>query len=534
MDTKRNYDTRKHGLELLLGLAILLIGSYPSALFGQSHPSGFISRILVLVQNPTGVNSAGTPVIMPQYSLQIENAALAAGNPSSTPFKWPVISGWTSGFPASIENLAASNIGAVTNEDGTLTLLDYVHETVTTANASTLAPTAGTILSPSLRYVMSANKQAGELTIIDRVNSPNSPVTLNLAGVSGISMNPGTSVALVFADDSNIVYMVRHLSQTDETAYANGKWPANAVDCEPYNLPAFCLISVAPSGTTGAAYSTNFDKPFKAVSSGDGGSMYVLSAGPEADGKTAEVTVLPLAPLALEDGTQSGSVPTTPVIYPVPGGVDDGIVGGNYLYLAGQGLITSPTALWAGQLTVVNTSTGTVQRPQPMADGTPVRMALADDNTLWIGSIRCNTGANQFFSSSNTLTGSNSGCLTVVNTSTQSVAYVEPRLCDLDSGTTCASSGSTPMLNYGTGGSGDITGIAPIPGSHLVYYVELGQVHARSTVFTSTAAGYQLVSSKSVSTNDNYNNVTVSGTAVDIVYMDSASNTDGTSTSTIR
>lgn len=494
----------------------------------QSHPSGWSQRVMVLVQNPTG----STDAIAPQYSLQIENVANAAANPPETPLIFPYIYGWNGATPASVENLPAQKTGAVTNEDGSLALINYATETVTNTNVGITSPSAGTIMSQTLRYVMAANKQAGALTLIDLNASPVSAVQLNLPGVSGISMTPSATVALAFADDSNTVYMIEHLSGTYSTGAANGNWPANSIDCEPYSLPTFCAVAVTAPGVSVATYSNqNFDHPFKAMIAADGTVVYILSGGPEADGISAKVTAIPTGALNMENGPVA-TIPASPQVYSVPGGIDDGIVVSSAIYVAGQQQTPGSPGRWGGTLTIIDptTSPATITT-QSMADGIPVRMALADDNTLWIGSIRCNTGTNAFEASIGS--SNQGGCLTVVNTANKTVAYVEPRFCDIDAGTVC-SAGQAPMLDFGTGGSGDVTGIAPIPGSHIVYYVELGQVHARSTLFTSTATGYNLVSNKGDVEFGDYNNVTVAGTAVDIVYLDSTIDSDGTSTSTVH
>jgi hypothetical protein len=517
--------TVRYFVKSSLAFAILAnTGTFVS--LAQSHPSGFSSRVLVLVQNPMNADD----VIAPQYSLQIENATYGNEGAALNPYAWPTIRGWSSATPASIENLSAQGVGAVSNEDGSLSLINYATETVSSTNLGFTSPSAGTIVTQNLSLAIAANKEAGALTIIPF--GTNAPIVLNFPGVSGISMNPGGTVILVFADDSNIVYALRQLSAADSQTYSGGNVPAGWT-CGPNYLPTFCAIPVAPPGTNATTYSNQyFDHPFKVLTSVDGGVMYILNAGPEADGATASVTVLPSGPLVLSDGGQTGSIPSVPANYPVPGGVDDGIVVGSVLYVAGQQQVHP--GQWAGQLTTINftNSPAAVSSPQPMADGTPVRMALADDNTLWIGSLRCTSGMNEFEKNLGN-TGVQGGCLTVVNTATGSVAYVEPYLCDLDTNAPCSGS-HTPTLNYLTGGSGDITGIAPIPGAHLVYYVELGQVHVRSTVFSSTATGYPLTSNIGDSAYDDYNNVTVSGTAVDIVYMDSSSDGDGTSTSTVH
>jgi len=478
---------------------------------GQSHPSGVLQRVLIAVQNPTGMQG-GSPVLAPQFSLQIANAATDSF-PTSAP---PTISGYGLHIPASLENLTGQGYGVVQNEDGSALMLNYGSEAVSGSNIGSASPVNGSVLTENLRYMITASELGGAITVQD-LQSSNPPVKLNLAGASSASVIPGSSVALVFAADANVVYYLRHLSATHEQGYANGQWPPNAVDCEPYSLPTFCLMQLAPAGANVATFSqTYFDHPIKAVISSTGESLFVLNGGAEADGVKGSVTVVPAGPVALEDGTQSGTIPNSLTQYQLafPAGtvygVDNAIAAGTKLYVAGQARV-SP-GVWKGQLSVIDVTTGTASNPMNIADGIPVRMTLADDNTLWIGSIRCNTGENA-------QAGTPFGCLTVVNLTSASVGLIEDWYCVIDSSTKC--SGDHPdSYRYQGGGSGDVTGIAPITGLHKVYYVEHGQVHIRQTI-----SPYSIVPN---------NGVTVAGVAVDVTYMDAGTDNDGTATSTQR
>jgi hypothetical protein len=132
------------------------------------------------------------------------------------------------------------------------------------------------------------------------------------------------------------------------------------------------------------------------------------------------------------------------------------------------------------------TASGTLSAsaPAPISDGAPgapSRMLLADDNTLWIGMTKCNNG--ERFAK-----GLPYGCLTMYNTSTNSVTMLEPYL-------------------------GDLTGIAGVIGLHKVYVAQGGQVY----IFHTTDGS---------SINNQY--VTVAGTASDVAYMDAHSDGDNT------
>jgi hypothetical protein len=140
--------------------------------------------------------------------------------------------------------------------------------------------------------------------------------------------------------------------------------------------------------------------------------------------------------------------------------------------------------LFAGNLTVVNLSNNTAGNAIPISDGQPgavTRILEADDNTLWIGMTKCNNGVRA-------ATGQAYGCLTMFNRSTNAVTLLEPYI-------------------------GDATGIAAVTGLHKIYTAEGGQVYIYSTVDGSAINNF---------------NVTVTGTAYDVAYMDAS--TDGNNT----
>jgi hypothetical protein len=140
--------------------------------------------------------------------------------------------------------------------------------------------------------------------------------------------------------------------------------------------------------------------------------------------------------------------------------------------------------LYGGNLTVVNLSNNTAGSSIPISDGAPdaaSRMILADNNTLWIGMIKCTSGVRA-------ANGQSDGCLTMFNTSSNTVTLIEPY-------------------------QGDATGIAAVTGLNKIYTAEGGQVYIYSTVDGSAI--------------DNQY-VTVTGTAWDVAYMDAVS--DGNNT----
>jgi hypothetical protein len=254
-----------------------------------------------------------------------------------------------------------------------------------------------------------------------------------------------------------------------------------------------------------------FDRPIKTVFSADGGTAYVLNCGPECGGTTASVSPLPVASMIFLVGQQSGLLPTQSALnastIAIPGGASNALVDSSTMYVVGQcaaaPMLSSSqqpqcaatgqqtaNSMFTGMLTVVTLPTATTPiaatAPLPISDGAPgavSRMILADDDTLWIGMTKC---ANSVRANNNLPY----GCLTMVNV-------------------TSPTSPVATLLPY----IGDATGIAAVTGLHKVYTAEGGQVYIYSTVDGSSM---------------NNSNVTVTGTAYDVAYMDATTDGDNT------
>ena len=162
----------------------------------------------------------------------------------------------------------------------------------------------------------------------------------------------------------------------------------------------------------------------------------------------------------------------------------NGVFDGSTFYLAGQQIQSD--GLLAGNLSILNTTTGQVTGQYSISDGTHNKMVLADNNTLWIGSYQCQSGERYKLSQSSA-PGTPFGCITMFNTANNS-ALVESF-------------------------KGDGTGIAAVTGLNKVYTAEGGQVYIYNT--------------SDGSARDN-TNVTVNGTAYDVAYMDAATDGDNT------
>ncbi|RRA49237.1 hypothetical protein [Acidipila sp. EB88] len=467
-------------------LAALLLVSLGLSACGKNYyfagralpPSGILNRVLLACQ----ISGRG------QLFL-VDGLYDVRHNYNNTVASFP-ISGYTAtSLPITVQNLPAEQVGVVFSiSDGSLSTVNYATETATTL----LAPPATNVVASSVftssnrQYIVAAQQQLHEIEMYDASTAPTT-FLLNLPGVYRVSVNPAGTIALAFVQNSDTVYSVVHLTSAQQQAAAalppsqnGGRFYDGAEDCEPQNLPQYCVFAVDTSAAP-------VDRPIRTVFSPDGSSAYVIDCGPECGGQTAGLTQIPLTGTALNPGTTgpAGIALKTSTFIPVPGGATDALFNGNTLYVAGQQLVPADQ-LFTGMLSVVNITNNSVSAPIPISDGTHSRMVLADDDTLWIGSSSCQ-GGERYRMAQNGSTNSY-GCMTMVNTDTNTVTTIE---------------------SY----KGDGTGIAAVTGLHKVYTAEGGQVYIYGTT-----AGAAL---------DN-TNVTVAGTVVDVAYMDAPDDSDNT------
>lgn len=468
-------------------------------------PSGIANRVLIAIQNPTG-GSRG--------QLEIVDAYFDTRYKYNNINKTYVIAGFAGALPVSIQNLPEQRIGEVySGGDGSVTPVSYAQES---SNGD--LPGLNNLLFTSIfvarnsAYTVGAAPQTHVMLIYDQT-SPGGTYELGLPGVYRVSLNPGASVALAFVKNSNYLYYAKKLNAQQTAAYSGGQatWPKAAVDCEPRTSPNWCLYQAqSPDNVdaTGTYYGAPlvFDRPTKAVFSSDGGTAYILNCGKECGGNAASVTLMPVAPLIFLPGLGSGKLPTNAALstncatangvnacnIPVAGATN-ALIASSTMYVVGQKLMND--GFWGGNLTAVNLNTNTVipststaPNPVPISDGVPggvSRMLLADDNTLWIGMIQCNNG--ERFNNPSLYPGGY-GCLTMYDTSSNTVKLIEPYI-------------------------GDATGIAAITSLHKIYAAEGGQVY----IYTTTDG---------TSIDNQY--VTVTGTAWDVAYMDADTDSDNT------
>ena len=451
-------------------------------------PSGIANRVLIAIQNPSSASKGALQFVDAYYDIR-----------QSYNDKIPIfsISGYSGALPSTIQNMPEEQVGAVYGSgDGSFTLINYAKETTTGSIATLSGLSSSVFVSRNELWVIAATQAADVLTVVDKTGGKSYP--LSLPGVYHVSMNPGGTVMLAFVQNSNYAYYPRKLTSADSSALAayyltNQTWPAPYVDCEPKNLPGMCLAQMQdPSGNP-----LTFDRPVKGIFSSDGSSVYILNCGPECGGTASSVSKLSVGPLNVQDGQQSGSLPTqsslTSSTILVPGGASNALEtpGGpnsdDTLYVLGEGSATGTLAsgqLFSGFLTPIDLTTNTVASPISVSDSAPgqrTRMVVADDNTLWIGGIRCTEGERY-------ASGQSYGCLTMFNTSTNTVTLLEPY-------------------------QGDLTGLAAVSGLHKIYIAEGGQIYIYSTTDGSAINNFY---------------VTVTGTAYDVAYMDAQTDADNT------
>jgi hypothetical protein len=444
-------------------------------------PSGLINRVMIAVQNPSAFTKGALVIVDAYYDIR------SSYNGKTPGFS---VSGFSGALPVSIQNMPEELLGAVySSGDGSLTYINYAKETTAGAQSGLNGVSASVFTTRSQGYVFAASQASHVLTVVDKVSGTN--LALSLPGVYRVSVNPGGTAALAFVQNSNYLYYPVKLTANQTISFSGGpsKWPKAAEDCEPLNAPGWCLFQAQSPDSTdqygipfGAPLA--FDRPIKAVFSADGSTAYVLNCGPECGGTNSSVSLLPVNPMIFQVGQGSGKLPSTGTIptIPIPGGASNALVTTSTMYVVGQAL--QPDGLFTGNLTVVNLASNTAGSPVSISDGAPgapSRMILADDNTLWVGMTKCTNG--ERFAK-----GLPYGCLTMFNTTNNTVTLLEPY-------------------------QGDLTGIADVEGLHKVYVAQGGQVYIYHTT-DGMALNNQFVS--------------VTGTAYDVAYMDGTTDTNNT------
>ena len=401
------------------------------------------------------------------------------------------ISGYSSGYPGTILNVPAELRGYVySNSDGSLVNINYSTEASAGSAGNFQSGSSSVAVPPAFGHFYGAEEAAGVLVIIDNLNG--GTFALNIPNVFKVFANKGDTVALAMVRNANTVYRVFKLNQGQFTSNAAAIAATGSVDCQPLLNPIYCAVAVP--GT--------FDNPSGVYYSLDGTTAYVLNCGPECGGKTASVTLLEQGPLN-QNVIPSSPVQPNPQIsnVPVPGGVTDALSDGTTLYLAGQQL--QPDGLFAGFLSTMNQATNAVSSTTySISDGNHSKMLFADNNTLWIGSQQCSNGERAKL-------GLNYNCLTMVTLSGATPATIQK--VQIVPNVTPGS--PTAVVQYPNQNNnqyyyGSLTGLCWVQTFNKVYTAYGGQVHIFSTIDGSEM--------------DN-TLVAVQGTALDVAYLDAAS-----------
>ena len=456
-------------------------------------PSGILQRVLV------GYTSNGS-----SGGLQILDGLRDIRTNVQDTIQGFQISGYSGAQPSLILNFPEQTSGYVLSaNDGSLTAINYAKESSSGGVASFGAFAPSAAASPDGTRFAGANEASGALVVAASGVGPGT-FTLNLPNVYKVAMNRGNSVILAMVRNSNTLYRIVKIPASNVPTF-----PPGYVDCEPLNLPVYCVVPVAGS----------YDRPTDAYFSSDGNTAFILNCGPECGGTTASVTALNASALIVDNipmvSPLSAGAPspmeTLPVAnpIPIPGGVTVAQSDGTRLYLAGQSLFSlGPTGalgttprvdgLFTGFLTAVDLTSFAVSNPVSISDGTHTRLLLADDNTLWAGSSQCASGERK-------AQGLNYNCLTRISLAGNGLsAQIFPNVTPGGNATVPYPNSTGDLYYYGS-----LTGICWVQQYHKVYTAYGGQIHAFSTVDGSEI---------------NNTNITVQGTVLDVAYMDALTN----------
>ena len=453
-------------------------------------PSLLANRVMIAVTT-NGISQGSLQIVDAKRDLRsnIQN--------TKTSFS---VSGYASGFPDLIINYPAEITGFVySNAQGDIQIVNYGKEAVTGAAGTFPAKSTGLAIPSNFGHIYSAEESIGQLGVID--NSTGKTYGLVLPNVFQVVVNQGDTVVLAMVRNSNTIYRLVKLNENQFPTSTAADVAIGAADCEPFNLPVYCIVPVNTGSNTNA-----FDRPTGAYFSLDGNSAYIFNCGQECGGNTSSVTYLQQGVLEYNNiptAVPDASAFATQVL--VPGGVTAAVSNGTTLYVSGQQL--QPDGLFAGNLSIINLATNTVTGQYSISDGTHSKMLFADNNTLWIGSQFCATGERAHQAALGVTTqAANYNCLTSFNLGTLAVSIVP--FVTQGSATAVVQYPNTNQNQYYYG---DLTGLCWVQGFNKVYTAYGGQVHIFSTVDNSEI---------------NNKNVIVQGTALDVAYMDAVTDAD--------
>ena len=226
---------------------------------------------------------------------------------------------------------------------------------------------------------------------------------VNVPSVSRLVLSPNGTKLLAFSDDP----------QSQSGANAN----------------AFIVIDTASKTATVIAGGAG-DQPFTGVFNNSETKAFILNCGKGCGGTAA--------PSVVQVDFSGAPVLGTPL--PVASATV-GLLNSSTLFVAG----TDPNDL-KGKLQAINTGSMSISSTVTITDGLHTRMKMANDNKLYIGASACTT-------SPGTTAGTTTGCLSIVNTSSNAVTI--------------------PAFARS---AFDVTGIQPISNRSVVYVCEGGEL----------------------------------------------------------
>jgi len=459
-------------------------------------PSLLANRVMVAIANPSSFSGG---------ELQILDANRDIRSNVENTIPYFMVSGYAGRVPTTIASFPEQMFGYVYGSgDGSFTKIDYSKESAAGAVGGLPSVSDSIAVTSTVAQIYAASGAIGGVVVQDNVLGKS--YALNLPGAQHVMVNPGNTVILVTQRNTNNLYRIVRLVNNVLPP------PLTYTDCEPLNLPVYCVVPV--QGT--------YARPTGAVFSLDGSSVYVLNCGAEcgdtAPADHAGVTFLNTTKLNVNYLPVSGDAsPQIGSPLTVPGGATVGLTDGVNLYLAGQELMTSSTATgqfaqfanatgyFTGVFSIVSLSgTPAVTSAYSIPDGTHTTMLFADDNTLWIGSTLCQTGARGYQASNiNTTPGAiNLNCLAAFTLGSTTAPTIVPAVSP-------GNPVSYPNQNTNQYYYGDLTGICWVQNLHKVYTAYGGQIHAFYT-------------NNLTELNNQY--ITVQGTATNVVYMDALTN----------
>jgi hypothetical protein len=320
------------------------------------------------------------------------------------------------------------------NQSGTVTVVDantdLIIRTINVASPGKMVSAGGTTIIQSTLSNSIAVFDNASLTIRSTVPLPALPVDIGLS--------PDGKTAWV-AESNGTVQSLNTASGAVNSPTTVAGVQRLVVGLQGINVLAFNdslainYTVITPSGRLPLG-NPGLDHPTFGVPVADADHFFTLSCGKECGGASAHVDALVLnlqgGPFIGTDSAVSGATVA--------------LLNGTSLFVAGS----PASGLNAGTLQVMNTSSFIAGTPVQIADGRHLNMALTANARLYVGSRGCTLGP---VNSQN----QRQGCLTIFDTTNLT---------------------ATPGLQPAVRPTGDVTGLAIIPGRNVIYVVQGGKL----------------------------------------------------------